>query len=296
LTAPGLRDVEPDAGSGRSCCRSNIAGRRSTRCTRNQSSPRDYRTNDAACQGQAHAPVFTANATNIGLTTTQATAFNAATTAAAAALLAQQQAHQAALVATQAAQDAFGSLRSSAGDVVRLIRAYAESTSKPITVYNLAQIPPPATPTPMPPPGQPTNLTVTLTPADGALLLRWKVVNPPGANGTSYIIRRKLPSEAEFSFIGVSGRKEFVDDTLIAGPDSVQYTVQGQRSDSSGPLSEIFTVNFGQNPGGGMTASVMSDHRSEAGATSTPSTVDGHAVQKVLPNANGHPKRTKSRV
>jgi hypothetical protein len=33
---------------------------------------------------QAHAPVFTANATNIGLTTAQATAFNAATTAAAA--------------------------------------------------------------------------------------------------------------------------------------------------------------------------------------------------------------------
>jgi hypothetical protein len=209
----------------------------------------------------------------------------------------------AALVATQAAQDAFGSLRSSAGDVVRLIRAYAESTSKPITVYNLAQIPPPATPTPMPPPGQPTNLTVTLTPADGALLLRWKVVNPPGANGTSYIIRRKLPTEGEFSFIGVSGRKEFVDDTLIAGPDSVQYTVQGQRSDSSGPLSEMFTVNFGRLPGGGMTAMVdhrletgATGYRVETGATATPSTVDGRTVQKVLTSGNGSAKRAKART
>lgn len=61
-----------------------------------------------------------------------------------AALPAQEQARQAALVATQAAADAFGSLRSSAGDTVRLIRAYAESTAKPSIVYNLAQIPPPA--------------------------------------------------------------------------------------------------------------------------------------------------------
>lgn len=51
-------------------------------------------------------------------------------------------------------------------------RAYAASTSKPITVYNLAQIPPPASPSPMPPPGQPGELTVTLTPADGALARR----------------------------------------------------------------------------------------------------------------------------
>ena len=187
---------------------------------------------------------------------------------------------------------------------MRLIRAFAESTANPSIAYNLAQIPPPATPSPMPPMGQPTNLTVTLTPAVGALLLRWKVVNPTGANGTSYIIRRKLPAESEFSFIGVSSKKEFVDDTLIAGPDSVQYTVQGQRSDQSGPLSEIFTVNFGQNASGGMMASVMSGpHGLETRATHdgletrrTASTVNGRAVQKVLPNGNGSARRSKSRM
>lgn len=242
---------------------------------------------------EAHTSVFTANAAQIGLTTNQASAFAAATTAGAAALLAQEQAKQAYRVATQQVEGAFGSLRSSAGDTVRLIRAFAESQPKPDIVYNLAQIPPPADPSPMPPPGQPTNLTVTLTPADGALMLRWKVTNPPGASGTSYIVRRRLPGESEFSFIGVSGKKEFIDDTLLAGPDSVQYTVQGQRSDSSGPLSEIFTVNFGRLPGGEMTAVVR-----EGIQTPAASTVDGRTVQKTLPpvSVNGHARRETRRV
>jgi hypothetical protein len=291
LTAPGLLDVEPDAGSGRSCYRSSRACPRSAGCTRSQASRRDYGTNDAACQGQAHTGVFSANAAQIGLTPAQATAFSAATTAGAAALLAQEQAKQAYRVATQVAEESFGTLRSSAGDVVRLIRAYAESTAKPSIVYNLAQIPPPSPPSPAPPPAQPTDLTVTLDASGGDLTLRWKAANPAGTSGTSYIIRRRLPGESEFSFIGVSGKKEFVDDTLIAGPDSVQYTVQGQRADSSGPLSPIFTVNFGQAPGGGFTATV------QAGAyEATPSTVDGRAVQKVLPSGNGSAKRAKSRV
>ena len=49
----------------------------------------------------------------------------------------------------------------------------------------------------------------------------------------------------------MSGKKSFVDDTLVAGPDSVQYTVQGQRANLSGPVSPIFVVNFGELPEGG---------------------------------------------
>lgn len=171
---------------------------------------------------------------------------------------------------------------------MRLIRAYAESTAKPSIVYNLAQIPPPASPSPAPPPAQPTDLTVTLGSSDGALTLRWKASNPTGTSGTSYIIRRKLPSETQFQFTRVSGKKEFVDDTLIAGPDSVQYTVQGQRADSSGPLSSIFAVNFGRLPGRGLTASVMANAQPVAYEAS-PSTVDGQVVQKTLPNGYGRP-------
>ena len=75
----------------------------------------------------------------------------------------------------------------------------------------------------------------------------------------------------------------------------MQYTVQGQRADSSGPLSPIFTVNFGRLPGGGMTASVAAmNHRLETGATG--STVDGHPVQKVLPSENERAARANARM
>ena len=109
---------------------------------------------------QAHAPIFSANATQIGLTTAQATAFASATTAVASGLLAQESAKQAYRVATQAIDEGLATLRGSAGDTVRLIRAFAEVQSKPSTIYNLAQIPPPAQPSPTPPPGSPTDFRI----------------------------------------------------------------------------------------------------------------------------------------
>ena len=60
----------------------------------------------------------------------------------------------------------------------------------------------------------------------------------------------RLGGQSEFFFLRATGTKKFVDDTLVAGPDYVQYTVQGQRSDSTGPMSPIFTVNFGKAPDG----------------------------------------------
>jgi hypothetical protein len=117
-------------------------------------------------------------------------------------------------------------------------------------------IDPPAPPSPAPPPAQPTDLTVELEPQIGDLILRWKAENPSGTSGTSYIIRRKLEGESSFSFIGVTGSKKFVDTTLIAGPDTVQYTVQGQRADQTGPMSQVFMVTFGRTPSGGTVAFV----------------------------------------
>jgi hypothetical protein len=107
----------------------------------------------------------------------------------------------------------------------------------------------------VPPPGRPSGLTVQLDATTGSLTLRWKAANPTNARGTTYIIRRKLPGETEFAFIGVSGKKRFVDETLMLGAGegilapAVQYTVQGQRANLSGPVSPIFTVNFGKLPG-----------------------------------------------
>ncbi len=97
----------------------------------------------------------------------------------------------------------------------------------------------------------------------GAITLRWKASNPKGAAGTSYIIRRRLPADpaGQFVFAGVTGVKKYTDNDFNAGPDSVQYTVQGQRSDKAGPLSDIFTVSFGRNSQGQRTAFVTDENQ-----------------------------------
>src|SRR5262245_20301072 len=100
---------------------------------------------------QSHAPIFTANAADIGLTEAQATEFASTNTAAHTLVTAQGTAQTAAKLATENANDGVGTLKTKAGEVVRSIRAYAELQPKPLDVYTLAQITPPAPPSPMPP-------------------------------------------------------------------------------------------------------------------------------------------------
>lgn len=213
---------------------------------------------------QLHAPVWAASAAGIGVSPAAAAAYTAAYNAAAAAVLAQADAKQAARLATEAADLAVATLRGLTGDTVRTIRAFAETQDKPDLIYQLAQITAPATPTPVPPPAQPTDLTAALDATSGELTLRWKASNPVGSSGTSYIIRRKLPGEPGFVFVGASGAKKFVDATLFAGPDSVQYTIQGQRGGSTGPLSAVFTINFGRAGGDGAMQAFVSTGEKEA--------------------------------
>lgn len=82
-------------------------------------------------------------------------------------------------------------------------------------------------------------------------MLRWRAANSPETAGTSYIIRRKAAGEGRFTFVGVTGRKTFTDNTFTPGPNSVQYTVQGQRADAAGLISDVFTVSFGRTGEGG---------------------------------------------
>ena len=89
-------------------------------------------------------------------------------------------------------------------------------------------------------------LTVGIDPSTGAITLRWRASNPAGTSNTGYIIRRRVGSTGAFDFVGVTGDKNFTDNSFIAGPDSVQYTVQGQRGGTLGPLSDILVINFGR--------------------------------------------------
>jgi hypothetical protein len=207
------------------------------------------RTQDLLDWFNQRGPVWIEQAINIGITSAQATAFNTKATAARNAYNARLAALEAARVAANVQRDAITDARRNASDLLRIIKAFAENQANPQIVYDRAQIPAPAVPSPAPPPAKPSDITVELTPTSGAITLRWKASNPVGTQGTSYIVRRRTSAAAEFAFIGVTGTKEFVDSTFFAGPDSVQYTVQGQRADSAGPVSDILTINFGRGPG-----------------------------------------------
>lgn len=207
---------------------------------------------------QAHTGIFTSNALSIGLTAEQATAFATATANAASFQLLQEEAKQAQKNATMQAVDAFEGLRESAGDTVRLIRTFADLQEDPEAVYALAQVPPPQPKSPQAPPAKPIGLVGILDTSTGALRITWKASNPDGSSGTSYIIKRKLPGETGFTYIATAGQKSYSDGTIPAGVENVQYTIQGQRADSTGPVSEVFTVSFGRPMSGEVTVTTSS--------------------------------------
>lgn len=199
-----------------------------------------------------HSQAWQASPTSIGISASQASSFVSAALLARERYNQQLAAIQAAKNATESQQDATRDCRRLVADLIRDIKAFAEQQPKPAEIYILADLPVPSTPVPLPPPGKPNNVIVGLVPTTGAITLKWKVVNPQGAQGTSYIIRRRVGTTGEFVFVGVTGLKEFTDSTFVAGPDTIQYTIQGQRSDLAGPLSDIVTINFGR-MGPGMT-------------------------------------------
>jgi hypothetical protein len=202
---------------------------------------------------QSHSLTWAQQAENIGLSEPAAAAYAELVNSAVGAVQAAQSARDAAKAATAFANSQIALLRAATSSTVTQIRVFAEDSANPAAVYQLAEIPAPAKPTPQPAPGQPSNMGVSIDPTTGDITLTWKCVNPSGTSGTSYIVRRKLPGEAAFTFLGSTGPKRYTDTTLFAGPDSVQYTVQAQRSGLSGPVSAILTVNFGRLPGGAVT-------------------------------------------
>lgn len=193
----------------------------------------------------AQAPVFVTEEAAIGLNKDQTQEFAEAADKARTLVVEQERAQQAALVATRKAAAGLRRLREAAGSTVRSIRAYAETTAMPDAVYSAARISPPAAPTPTPPPEPPTRLSATLDATSGALTLRWKARQGPGIRGTTYLIRRRLPGETGFTFVGSAGKKSFVDESLPRGTPGVEYTVQAQRGQRIGMPSAVLVVNIG---------------------------------------------------
>jgi hypothetical protein len=193
---------------------------------------------------------WTTNATAIGTTSAEVTALAAKVTAAEDAMADHVAAQAAAKTKTQILDDAIDGLVVSGMAIVKQIRAKA-GTAGP-GVYNLAEIPAPATPTTIGPPGTPTKLQATLNP-DGSVALGWTCANPAGSQGTIYHVYRQLEATGEFTFVGGTGTRKFTDTTIPSGLTQVVYQIQAVRSSAIGIAAE-FIVKFGTGAGAGTTA------------------------------------------
>jgi hypothetical protein len=193
---------------------------------------------------------WTTNSVAIGTTSAAVTALDGLVTAAQTKLDEQIAAEQAVKTATQAANNAVKAMVDAGADIIKAIRAKAATTAG---VYELAQLPDPATPTPVNTLGLPHDFKVTLG-QDGALTTTFKCANPR-ATGTIYQVFRALNDETVFTYLGGTGRKSFVDATVPAGTAKVMYKVQAVRSTAQGPAA-VLTVLIGVGAGGQMAASV----------------------------------------
>jgi hypothetical protein len=187
--------------------------------------------------------------TTAGAVTGLATKVSTAKTKLAAAVSAKEASKNATAEFNAAVRDMAGA----GADIIKQIRAKAATDGD--GVYFLAQIPAPATPSPVPPPGKPTDFTVALS-EGGGLTLKWKCPNPPGAQGPVYQVSRRTGATGDFALVGATGTRQFVDDTVPAGVASVTYRVVAIRTTAQGPEA-LLTVCFGVTGAGEATASVV---------------------------------------
>jgi hypothetical protein len=201
---------------------------------------------------ETHLPVWTAQPTKIGLSSAQLTAFAPIVSAARTSFNAAEAARSASKGATTNFNTALSNLKNNGAELIDAIKLYARTTGND-EVYSIAQIPPPAAPSPTPPPSQPTDVEALIEPT-GALTLRFKATS--AGSGATYLVKRKLSSETNFRIVGSaetsrSRFKSFTDTTLPANANNIQYIIQGQRGRATGPDSSVFVVTLG---GGGLGA------------------------------------------
>lgn len=180
------------------------------------------------------------NATSIGLTVIEMTAFAPLITSARTGFTNAEVARQASKNATVTLNANMDSLRNQGAALIAKIKAYAEATGNP-NVYVLASIPPPADPTPAPDPTPPSDVRGNVN-NDGNVVLRWKATK---VNGDFYSVWRLL-SGGSWTPIGSVAAKTFTDSTLPGGNAWAQYQVKSHRGEEVSEGSEPVVVLFGQ--------------------------------------------------
>lgn len=203
---------------------------------------------------EAHIGGWTLAPTSIGLVAGDCAALSTLIKNARAAYDAQQVALGSAKDATTMMNNAVKAMAALGAIDIAKIKNYAEATANP-DVYAKASLPMPATPSPVGPPGTPSDFNVTLL-QSGAVMLKWKCVNPAGASGTMYEVERKIGGGGgPFVLLGSEGTKSFTDISLPTGASGVTYQITAVRSTARGMPAQ-FNVNFGVGGDGAMFATV----------------------------------------
>jgi hypothetical protein len=175
---------------------------------------------------EQHLPVWALNPTAIGLSAAQVADLTARTIQARADYEAAQAVRNTAKAATMTQNDAVSFMHELGGDLVKTIRAFAETTDD-TAVYAAAEIPAPQPPTPPGPPDQPTALDADILLPFG-IGLTWKGST---AQSTYFGIWRKLDSEVNPVLIKTTKNKSFDDRTLPDGTNAVDYYIAAYRDD-----------------------------------------------------------------
>lgn len=191
-----------------------------------------------------HIDAWTTNADAIGLATAQLTQLTALITAARTAYNDALTARDAAKSATLVQRIAVDAMASLGGDMIKTVRAYAETNNNP-SVFSLAQIPAPSEPSPLGPPASPTELSASITTA-GTVVLRFAASKQ---GGTSFTVERSTVtpggSPSAWVLIGVAEEKVFEDDGVPVGLASALYRVTARRSGGVSQPTAPVSVLFG---------------------------------------------------
>lgn len=209
---------------------------------------------------EAHIDPWTDNQAAIDLSVAQVAAITQLATTAREKRTAATAAAQSARNATQEWHAAADQMKQLSSDLIIDIKAYARGDGGE-QVYTLAQINPKDPPGEAPPPAVPSDMRTSLT-NEGFVAMTWKGKGP---TGTRYHVRRRLPSESTFAFLGDTSDKNFTDETVPQGTTRVDYQIVAVHTDKSVP-GEPFFVQFGADNNDGAQGQQQGDAQIEMAA------------------------------
>ena len=185
--------------------------------------------------------VWAADPGAIGLTPQQMVELQGRTAATTAARNAALALRSQAASATAVQNEQLAGLMKFGSGLIATIRAFADLSSAPAEVFEIAELTPPSTGGSLPPPVPATDVTTQLQ-STGEVGIRWKGTV---ANGTVYAVYRRFAQGTAYAQIGTSTTKSYVDATVPVGTPEVSYYLVTLRDGQQSPASEPVSLRFG---------------------------------------------------